>query len=233
MTSILVIPDLVGDASVADWRQAAKTSAADGTIDVVGLPGHDDRAQPVGGEYDLVTPGYELAQQLTQNLHRRWDIVVGVGLGGLAANLAVFADRADSLALIDGLGDPWLTTTERTDQRRARMRAIEADPAALAHHHGGGRDPRLAHGVSAMGSRPMAIRIAAATRVPTLIIVDRGPCRRPGRRGRIPAGSPADDAVQRPSGVAGLDHRVVVGGCESRQMTVRIAGARRPAPTVG
>lgn len=170
MPSILVVPDLVGAATVADWRRAARTVASGGSVDVVGLPGHDEQAQPVGGEYDLVTPGYAVAHELNQNPHERWDIVIGVGLGGLAANLAVFAGRADSLALIDGLGDPWLTTTERTNQRRARMRAIEADPAALAHHCGGGRDPRLAHGVSAMGSRPMAIRIATATRVPTLII---------------------------------------------------------------
>lgn len=174
MASMLVIPDLVRGTTTAEWREATRAIASGvgiiDIVDVVAMPGRNGQPQPIGGEYDLVTPGYAVAHILASHAERRWDIVVGAGISGWAAHLTVFGGHADSLVLIDGLGDPWITTTERSKLRRTRMRSIEADPEALAHHRGGDDDPRLAYGACGLGSRPMAIRAAVATRVPTLLI---------------------------------------------------------------
>lgn len=164
---MLVIADLLG-ASPAAWRRA--TARQPWTVDVPSLPGRDGEPAPMGGNYDLVTTGYAMARFVADRPGRRWNIVVGVGMSGWSASVAVFAGYADALALVDGLGDPWLTPSDRSDRQRDRFRAIEADVAALTPHHGGGTDPRLRHGVESHGSRSLALEAAAATQVPTLIL---------------------------------------------------------------
>lgn len=183
MVSMLVIADLVGEFGVTHWRRSVDAAPAEdlpyrpgdrSTIEVAALPGHDEAPQPLGGEYDLVTAGYTMADRLADDPERVWDIIVGVGVSGWAASVAALGGHARRLVLIDGLGDPWLTTPERAERRRRRMRSIEADPAALAAHTGGGRDPRLAHGIEGLGSRRLAIRTGSATTVPTLIVTTGG-----------------------------------------------------------
>ncbi len=169
MTPLLVLHD-VGDVDGgARWQVALEDAGWPGPVRAPDLPGHGRSPAPLGGSYELGDPVLAVLPSVPAGAADP-PVVLGVGTNGWCASILALGGRASALVLVDGLGGPWRSPGDAMAAERVRIRAIADDPAAVAPPPGEGLDPRLRHGVSPLGSRAVAERTAAATRVPVLVV---------------------------------------------------------------
>lgn len=169
--AVLVLHAPGAAAAGGPWREALADLGWEGPVLAPDLPGHGDAAPPVGGDHELADAAFEAMRMLVDvDMADARPVVVGVGANGWPAQLLALGGRARALVLVEGLGTPWVTTEAGARLDRDRMRALADDAAALAPHHAGGLDPRLAHGPHPHGSRDLALRAARAIAVPTLLV---------------------------------------------------------------
>ena len=205
---LVVLHDVGDEMGGRPWRDAFVDAGWRGPVLAPDLPGHAGAPPPDGGNYEpsdsayLVTP---LLARLGQPA-----VVVGAGVNGWTATLCGLAGKATAVVLVDGTGAPWITPTEAIRRQRDWLRALAADPDAMAPAPAGAAlDPRLRHGLPGHGSRRLARRAAAALTVP-LVLVETPASGLPaddadalgGELVRLPDGSPARVA---PAVVAILD----------------------------
>ena len=169
---VLVLHD-VGDAGGGGpWREALADAGWTGTILAPDLPGHVGAPPPEGGQHESADAAFVAVRTLAAaGVERGTPVVVGVGVNGWSAQLHGLGGRASAVVLVDGLGGPWVTVREEVLAGRDRLRAIAADPEAVAPMPPGAPlDPRLRHGVPPHGSRRMAFEAAARMPVPVLTV---------------------------------------------------------------
>lgn len=168
MTDLMVVHDVGDPEGGARWRRALSEAGWPGAVRAPDLPGHGSAPVPVGGTYELTDALLALLPSVRADGDR--PVVLGVGTNGWCASILALGGRASALVLVDGLGGPFVEPAEAMARERQRLRRLADDPAALAPPPATGLDPRLRHGVSPLGSRPTAERVAAATTVPVLLV---------------------------------------------------------------
>jgi hypothetical protein len=204
VSDVLVLHDVGDPDGGARWRDALAGAGWPGRVQAPDLPGHGSAPAPVGGTYELTDALLAVLPDVPADGDR--PVVLGVGTNGWCASVLALGGRASALVLVDGLGGPFVEPAEAMARERERLRRLADDPAAVGPPPATGLDPRLRHGVSPLGNRPMAERVAAATTVPVLVIetpaspVDAGD--RAAVAGRFPAGA---TVVEVPAG----DHDAV------------------------
>lgn len=153
------------------WAEELSGAGWLGEVVAPNLPGHGGEPPPVGGHYEAVD-AFTLAIRALHvaDLRDNAPVVVGIGSSGWSAWVLALAGRASALALVDGLGGPWLDADAAIADMARRARAIADDPLALAAPVDAAVDPRLAHGVPAQSSLSLARRAAAATKVPVALV---------------------------------------------------------------
>ncbi|MEA3076075.1 MAG: hypothetical protein QOF60_983 [Actinomycetota bacterium] len=167
-TSVLVLHEIGDAAGGGPWRSALADEGwpADGVI-APDLPGHAGAPAPVGGGYDPADAAFFAAPLLPGEP----GVVVGVGVNGWPAQVFALGGKASALVLVDGLGGPWLEPHQAIAAGTEWLRAVSADPAAVAPAPAGADlDPRLRHPIPPMSSRSHAIRMAEAMPVPVLVV---------------------------------------------------------------
>ena len=169
MSGVVVIHALGATDGGEPWARAFAAAGFDDVV-VPDLPGHGAEQAPTGGNYVRAMAGFEVARLVAGGLDLSDRTVVGVGHGGWIASLLAIAGVAPRIVLVDGLGAPWTGVGDRMAARRATMRAILADSAAMAPHTGPGPDPRLAHAIDPHGDEALAIEVARLVAVPTLVL---------------------------------------------------------------
>jgi pimeloyl-ACP methyl ester carboxylesterase len=167
---VLVFHDVGDPSGGADWKAAFTEAGWPGPVHVPDLPGHGDAPRQLGGNYQLADAIFSQLELLRELAEGEPPVVVGVGINGWSAAMVALAGRAHSLALVDGLGGPWLDAIGIIDAERDLMRRMAADPAALDAPPPKGLDPRLLHGVVGQHKRSMVERILAAMPVPLTVI---------------------------------------------------------------
>lgn len=169
MNALLFLHE-VGDADGAErWR--ALGAGWDGAVLVPDLPGHGVVPPEEGAYY---APG-DVALVGVRALAAAWldgeaPVVAGHGWGAFGAELLAAAGRASALVLVDGLGGPWVSRSELIDAQHAWVRAVLADPAALAPPPAGALDPRLRHGFPSIWEREFTEARRLAITVPVLAL---------------------------------------------------------------
>ena len=166
----LVVLHDVGDAGGGrPWRDAFLDAGWRGEVLAPDLPGHAGAAPPDGGNYEASDSAYVLVPLLARLGGPA--VVVGVGVNGWTATLAGLAGTALAVVLVDGTGAPWTTPTDAIIRQRDWLRAVAADPDAVASAPADAAlDPRLRHGLPRHGSRRLAFRAAAALPVPLVLL---------------------------------------------------------------
>jgi hypothetical protein len=161
----------VGDVEGAHrWRVLADGWPA--TAVVPHLPGHGVTPPEAGAYY---APGdaalFGVRALRAARLERgRPLLVAGHGWGAFGAELLAAAGRASALALVDGLGGPWVTPEGLVEVQHAWLRAVVADPDALAPPPAAALDPRLRHGFPSIWERAFTEARRNAITVPVLAL---------------------------------------------------------------
>lgn len=168
-TPVLVIHDAGDPGAGSAWAEALEAAGWPGEVHAPDLPGHGTTPAPEGGAYELVDAAFAVLAVLP-GADQELPVVVGVGANGWAAQLLALGGRASALALVDGLGGPWLTPTETIARERDWLRAVFDDPAATAPAPLGEVDPRFRHVVPRQTSLDLARRGASALSVPVLVL---------------------------------------------------------------
>jgi pimeloyl-ACP methyl ester carboxylesterase len=165
----------VGDAGGATrWRALAGSDEEQGwrgAVLVPDLPGHGVVPPEEGAYYapgDVALVGVRALA--AAGLDHEPAIVAGHGWGAFGAELLAAAGRASALVLVDGLGGPWVSRGELIDAQHRWLRAVLADPAALAPPPAGALDPRLRHGFPSIWERGFTEARRAAITVPVLAL---------------------------------------------------------------
>lgn len=171
MSALLVLHAPGDAAGGAPWREALVGAGWEGLVAAPDLAGHGLTPPPVGGHHELAQPAFDAPRLMAEaGIQGQRPIVIGIGAHGFAAQLLALGGRASGLVLVDGIGGPWRPATDAVVDARHRLRALADDQVALAHHLGPGLDPRLAYGPHPHGSRALALRVADAVTVPTLVV---------------------------------------------------------------
>ena len=165
MTDLLVLHDLDA-AGGGEWADAF--AGWPGRVFAPDLPGHNRTAPPEGGQYETGDAAFVALDVLRAEAPDEL-VVVGVGHNGAAAQILALGGRAAGLALVDGLGGPWLGPVEIDAQLREMRRRILTTPAAMSNPTVGVADPRATMVVGA-ANREFAVRQAEAMPVPVLLI---------------------------------------------------------------
>jgi hypothetical protein len=169
VTPLLALHDVGEVGGGGPWRSALLAAGWTGPVSAPDLPGHGTTPAPVGGSYELGDPVLAVLPAVPAEAEDA-PVVLGVGTNGWCASILALGGRASALVLVDGLGGPFRPQVEAMAAERERLRRIADDPAALAPPPATGLDPRLRHGVSPLGNRPMAERAALCTPVPVLLL---------------------------------------------------------------
>lgn len=170
--ALLVLHDIGDEAGGEPWRAAFEEAGWRGPVLAPDLPGHAGAAPPVGGGYEIADAAFVGARLLaTDPFDGSLPVLVGVGANGWAAHLLAAGGQAAGLALVDGLGGPWLDPVACIAEGVQWVRAIADDPEALAPPQPGVTlDPRLRHGVPGTSNRQAVVWAAAVTEVPTALL---------------------------------------------------------------
>lgn len=153
------------------WREAFTAVGWRGRVLAPDLPGHGAQPAPVGGWYDGASAVLSAVRLLEGRSEEAAPmIVVGELSSGWAATVIALAGRASAVALVDGLGGPWLSPSRLVGRGRDLLREIADDPLAVAPAPPSGFDPRLRHGVPGHGSRSLAEQSASQLAVPVLLV---------------------------------------------------------------
>jgi hypothetical protein len=160
MTAVVVLHDLGAEAAGAPWRTVAPSGWA-----APDLPGHGETPAPRHGAYDPMGPvtlaRWALAGQ---------GLVVGVGQNAHAALILAAGGGCDAVAIVDGLWGPWPAPDAAIDEMYAGLRALLADPRAVAAAPPSGLDPRTRHGYGVHISPAFAQRFWGAVTCPVLAV---------------------------------------------------------------
>ena len=167
--AVLVIHDAGDPAAGSAWADALEAAGWPGEVHAPDLPGHGTTPAPEGGAYELVDAAFAVLPVLA-GAGPVPPVVVGVGANGWAAQLLALGGRSSALALVDGLGGPWLAPPEVIARERDWLRAVSEDPAATSPAPVGAVDPRFRHVVPRQTSVDLARRGAAALSVPVLVL---------------------------------------------------------------
>lgn len=167
--AVLVVHDAGDPGAGSAWAEALEAAGCPGAVHAPDLPGHGTAPAPEGGAYELVDAAFAVLPVLA-DAGTEPPVVVGVGANGWAAQLLALGGRASALALVDGLGGPWLTPSEVIAGERDWLRAVFDDPAATGPAPVGAVDPRFRHVVPRQTSVDLARRGASALRVPVLVV---------------------------------------------------------------
>ena len=172
--SALLFLHEVGDADGPKrWRALAAGDGRGwpGPVLVPDLPGHGVVPPEEGAYYapgDVALAGVRAIS--AAGLDGEPPLVAGHGWGAFGAELLAAAGRASALVLVDGLGGPWVSRSELMDAQHAWLRAVLADPAALAPPPPGVLDPRLRHGFPSIWEREFTEARRRAITVPVLAL---------------------------------------------------------------
>jgi len=177
--SVLLFLHEVGDADGPRRWRALGTGASGpgghhrwpGAVLVPDLPGHGVVPPEEGAYYapgDVALVGVRALA--AAGLDGEAPVVGGHGWGAFGAELLAAAGRASALMLVDGLGGAWVSRSELIDVQHAWVRAVLADPAALAPPPPGALDPRLRHGFPSIWERTFTEARRAAITVPVLAL---------------------------------------------------------------
>jgi pimeloyl-ACP methyl ester carboxylesterase len=167
----------IGDAGGGGpWRAALVAAGWTGPVLAPDLPGHAGAPPPEGGQHEPGDGAFLAVRTLAAaEVERGAPVVVGVGVNGWNAQLCGLGGRASAVVLVDGLGGPWVPVRDAVLAGRDQLRAIAADPEAVAPMAPGAPlDPRLRHGLPTHGSRTMAFEAAAVMPVPVLVVESPG-----------------------------------------------------------
>jgi hypothetical protein len=160
VTAVVVLHDLGAEAAGAPWRAVVPEG-----WHVPDLPGHGETPGPRHGAYDPMGPvtlaRWALAGQ---------GLVVGVGQNAHAALILAAGGGCDAVAVVDGLWGEWQEPDEAIDEMYAGLRALLADPGAVAAVPPSGLDPRTRHGYGVHISRAFAQRFWGSVACPVLAI---------------------------------------------------------------
>ena len=167
--AVLVIHDAGDPAAGSAWSDALVAAGWSGPVHAPDLPGHGATPAPEGGAYELVDAAFAVLG-LLDGAGADPPVLVGAGANGWAAQLLALGGRASALALVDGLGGPWLQAAAAVARERDWLRAVFDDPAATAPAPTGVVDPRFRHVVPRQTSIDLARRGAAALPVPVLVL---------------------------------------------------------------
>ena len=169
---LLVLHDVGDEAGGGPWRNAFLAAGWAGDVMAPDLPGHAGVPAPEGGNHESGDGAFVAVRTLAAaGVEPGSPIVLGVGVNGWNAQLHGLGGRATAVVLVDGLGGPWTPIREAVLSGAGRLRAIAADPEAVAPMAPGvSLDPRLRHGLPTHGSRRMAFEVAAVMPVPVVVL---------------------------------------------------------------
>jgi pimeloyl-ACP methyl ester carboxylesterase len=171
---VLVLHDFGAEDAGRPWRDAFDGVGWPGRVLAPDLPGHGQTPAPLGGNYEYGDAVFFVLPLLRELAPGPAPVVVGVGLNGSSAQVLAVGGRASSLVLVDGVGGPWRTPREGIRAQRETLRAISADPHAMAPPPASGLDPRTRAARPGGGSRSFAETTVAALSVPTLVLESPG-----------------------------------------------------------
>lgn len=167
MSAPLLVMHSPGDRTGAGpWTEAFRAARWSGEVVAFDLPGHGEAVDSVGGHLDFVDPAFMAVEKLGLRLHDDGFVALGVGESGWAATLLSLAGTTQALALVDGLGAPFLSIEERADRRRARLR-LYADTSDRVD---GEPDPRWSQSIGSHHRLDLMIEAIGALKVPVLLI---------------------------------------------------------------
>jgi pimeloyl-ACP methyl ester carboxylesterase len=174
--AIAVVHQFGDERAGAPWRAALEAVGWPGPVVAPDLPGHGTSPAPVGGSYEQGDLLLALLRALVDvgladaDADAAPPVVVGCGVGGWPAHVLALAGRASALVLVDGLGGPWSTPRQQVAAWRVALRVMADDDAAMGPPPAADLDPRARLGLHGNGSRRLAVRAAAATTVPVLVV---------------------------------------------------------------
>jgi pimeloyl-ACP methyl ester carboxylesterase len=167
-SSLLVIHD-IGDPD-AGRRWTELVAAWPGTALAPDLPGHGETPPPTGGSYALADAAvYAWRAAEGAGIANGEVVVLGHASAGFAAELLAAGGRASKLVLVDGLGPAWCTVDEIVEAQHRWLRALLADPTALA-PPASIPDPRLAHRFPPIWERGFVRDLRGSVAVPVLAV---------------------------------------------------------------
>jgi hypothetical protein len=159
----MLLHDLGDPDGGARWRSAAPDWI------VPDLPGHGATPASRTGHCDPMSAVAIARWTLAQSANDA-STLVGVGHNAHAALVSAAGGDCDRVVVVDGLWGAWRTPVEEIDAFYAMIRAIAADPAAIATPPASGVDPRTRYGYGVMSSPRFAQRFWAVIDQPVLAI---------------------------------------------------------------
>jgi pimeloyl-ACP methyl ester carboxylesterase len=167
-TALLVIHDIGDPRAGSAWQELV--AAWPGAALAPDLPGHAETPPPTGGSYALADAAVYAWRAAEEAGVTNGDVVVlGHASGGFAAELLAAGGRASKLILVDGLGPGWGAFDEIVADQHRFLRALFADPKALA-APAGVPDPRLAHPFSSIWEPGFIHDLRSSISVPVLAV---------------------------------------------------------------
>jgi pimeloyl-ACP methyl ester carboxylesterase len=164
--TVALLHDLGDPVGGALWRSAAPHDWI-----VPDLPGHGSTPALRTGHYDPMSAVALARWTLAHRpLGADTSTLVGVGQNAHAALVSAAGGDCDRVVIVDGLWGAWLDPVEEIDAFYAMIRAIAADPAAIAPPPASGLDPRARYGYGVMSSARFAQRFWATIDQPLLAI---------------------------------------------------------------
>ena len=164
--TVALLHDLGDPVGGALWRSAAPPDWG-----IPDLPGHGSTPALRTGHYDpmsaVAIARWTLAHQ---PLGAHASTLVGVGHNAHSALVSAAGGDCDRVVIVDGLWGTWRDPAKEIDAFYAMIRAIAADPAAIAPPPASGLDPRATYGYGVMSSARFAQQFWATIDQPLLAI---------------------------------------------------------------
>jgi hypothetical protein len=164
--TVVLLHDLGDPVGGARWRSAAPPAWI-----IPDLPGHGRTPAVRTGHYDPMSV-VAIARWTLAREGDRADssTLVGVGANAHSALVGAAGGDCDRVVVVDGLWGPWRPPVEEIGAFYSMIRAIAADPAAIAPPPASGLDPRASYGYGVMSSASFARRFWATIDQPVLAI---------------------------------------------------------------
>ncbi|HUW03495.1 MAG TPA: hypothetical protein VMW08_14150 [Acidimicrobiales bacterium] len=164
---LLLVSDIVVGIDPAMWADALRRAGWGGPVEAHIHPGRQGDVALPGGNHEPLDPAFALGG--TDAIGEAV-VVVGFGRSGPVAQLAGLGGRAAAVAVVDGLGGPFVEPAEQIAATLDMMRATMADEASHSLPAPSEVDRRLGHGLTPHRDRPTAERMIEAMPVPMLVV---------------------------------------------------------------